>query len=172
MTDLRRARRKRPRVSEPVSDIGVSLLHSRGELTIEDVGDPDQPNRTIRRGRRVWAPDVLLANGTISQRHHAAATRYHDAYEVGILGARDRLAVYVDCRGAPAGIADAQLAAATDYRQATQAVGLTLSASLTWCVLGCGTVAGWAEDRGWNPHRAQGYLLAALDRLTDHYETG
>jgi hypothetical protein len=142
----------------------------RGEVMVCDAPDPDQPNRTIRRAKAEWLPDKLLANGTIGQQHHDAATRYHNAYEVGILGARDRLSVYVDCRGAPAGIADAQLAAATDYRQATQAVGLTLSAALVWCVLGRGTAAGWAADRGWNPHRAQGYLLAALDRLADHYE--
>jgi hypothetical protein len=30
-------------------------------------------------------------------------------------------------------------------------------------------VAGWAECKGWPVQRAQGYLLAALDRLAEHY---
>ena len=140
--------------------------------TSRDAPDPDAPNRTIRRSRREWAPDVLLRNGTIDQAHHDAATRLHDAYALGVMGARDRLEVYVDRIGAPFGYADAQLAAVRDYERAAQAVGIVAMSALKWCVISHGSVAGLAECKGWPVQRAQGYLLAALDRLAEHYEVG
>jgi hypothetical protein len=164
------ARRRTARtIPEPVFDLGPQIRHQRGELVVEDAPDPDAPNRTVRRSRHEWAPDVLLRNGTIHQGHYDAAKRLHDAYALGVMGARDRLAVYVDKAGAPSGYADAQLAAATDYREAAQAVGIVAMSALSWCVISHGTVAGWAECKGWPAQRAQGYLLAALDRLEEHY---
>jgi hypothetical protein len=168
MTAMSRRRIARP-VAEPVFDLGPQIQHQRGELVLEDAPDPDAPNRTVRRARREWAPDVLLRNGTIDQGHRDAAIRLHDAYALGVMGARDRLAVYVDRTGAPSGYADALLAAATDYREAAQAVGIVAMSALSWCVISHGTVAGWAECKGWPVQRAQGYLLAALDRLAEHY---
>jgi hypothetical protein len=141
----------------------------RGEVDVLDAPDPDHPNATLRRAKAVWAPDVLLRNGTIDQAHHSAATRLHDAYALGVMGARDRLAIYIAKTGAPSGYADAQLAAAEDYRRAAQAVGIVAMSALSWCVISHGTVAGWAECKGWPVQRAQGYLLAALDRLAEHY---
>lgn len=162
-------RDRRRRWSEPVSDLGPRVRLDRGDVMVEDAADPDRPNATVRRARAVWAPDVLLRNGTIDQPHHDAARRLHDAYALGVLGARDRLAVYIARTGAPAGYADAQLAAAEDYRRAAQAVGIVAMSALSWCVISNGTVAGWAECKGWPVQRAQGYLIAALDRLAQHY---
>ena len=156
-------------IPEPVFDLGPQIRHQRGELVVEDAPDPDAPNRTIRRSRHEWAPDVLLRNGTIDQAHHDAATRLHDAFALGVMGARDRLAVYIAKTGAPAGYSDAQLAASRDYALAAQAVGIVAMSALSWCVISHGTVAGWAERKGWPVQRAQGYLLAALDRLAEHY---
>ena len=161
-------RRKRA-PAEPVADLGPRIRQERGEVVALDAPDPDAPNRTIRRARVVWCPDVLLSNNTISQAHHAAATRLHDAYALGVIGARHRLEAYVDRTGAPAGYADARLAAVRDYQQAAQAVGQVAMAALAWCVISHGSVAGWAECRGWSKDRAGGYLLAALDRLAEHY---
>lgn len=165
-------RQRRPARPEPAGDFGPRAARDRGEVVVMDAPDPDNPNRTLRRARRIWAPDVLLANGTISQEIHNAAVRLHDAYALGVLGARDRLAVYVDRNGTPSGFADAQLSAARDYREAAQAVGQVQMAALAWCVLSHGTVAGWAECKGWHVHKAQGYLLAALDRLSEWYRDG
>jgi hypothetical protein len=162
----RTRQRAKPRDS---ADLGPNILHERGDVTVISAPDPDAPNRTIRRARRVWAPDVLLANGTIQQEHHAAATRLHDAYALGVLGARERLAIFIDRTGTPAAFGDAQLAAARDYREAAQAVGIVAMSALSWCVLSYGTVGGWAACRGWHQQRAQGYLIAALDRLAEHY---
>jgi hypothetical protein len=163
------ARRQRRYPAEPVADFGPRMRIERGEVVVLDAPDPDRPNATLRRAKAVWAPDVLLRNGTIDQAHHSAATRLHDAYALGVMGARDRLAVYIARTGAPSGYADAQLAAAEDYRRACQAVGIVAMSALSWCVVSHGTVAGWAECKGWPVQRAQGYLLAALDRLAEHY---
>jgi hypothetical protein len=163
-------RRQRPRRwAEPVSDLGPRIRLDRGELAVEDAADPDAPNRTVRRSKVVWAPDVLLRNGTIDQAHHDAARRLHDAYALGVMGARERTNVYIARSGSPAGYADAQLAACRDYQRAAQAVGIVAMSALSWCVISHGTVAGWAECKGWPVARAQGYLLAALDRLCEHF---
>lgn len=150
-------------------DIGPMMLHRRGWLTLEDAPDPDAPNRTIRRARAVWVPDEWLRKGTIDQADHSAAVRYHDAYALGIEGARERMEFYVQMTGAPSGYSDARLAAATDYRKASDAVGAFSANCLTWCVLRRSTVADWAGNRQLHPQIAAGYLLAAIHRLTEHY---
>jgi hypothetical protein len=171
-----RARRKplsaalKPSGAE-VADFGPAIRRKRGEVVVQDVGDPDAPNVTIRRGRVAWVPDLWLARGTIGQAEHAAAVRLVRAYEVGILGARERHIARISfTRPSPAGLPDGQLACAEDYRRAIQAVGITLSGALAWCVLSTGSVEGWAACKGWHRDRAAGYLMAALARLTDHYD--
>lgn len=167
---------KPSRSKDPVNDHGPKILTRRGKLKIhpsrvlEDAADPDQPNRTIRRARVQWLPDVWLAKKVISQEQHDAATRFVMAYEMGVLGAKDRSFHRISFgRVAPAGLANVQLFCITDYRQAEEAVGMSLSAALAWCVLSTGTVEGWAECKGWHRDRAAGYLMAALDRLVEHY---
>lgn len=150
-------------------DLGPVILHRRGWLTLEDAPDPDAPNRTVRRARAVWVPDEWLRKGTIAQADHDAATRYHEAYALGIMGARERMPVYVQMTGAPAGYSDARLAAATDFREAEKAVGPFAADCLTWCVLGRSSVAEWANNRHLCRKIAAGYLLAAIHRLTEHY---
>jgi hypothetical protein len=146
----------------------IPLRHGRGETETEDAPDPDAPNRTIRRSRVVWTPDVWLARGMIGRPEHDAAMRYHDAYALGVLGARSRSEVAVR-GGYFSALSEAQLDAAADYREATRAVGLLLSPALAWCVLSTGTVQGWADSMGWHNQRAAGLLSAALDRLAAHY---
>jgi hypothetical protein len=150
-------------------DLGPLMLHRRGWLTLEDAPDPDAPNRTLRRARAVWVPDEWLRKGTIDQADHSATVRYHEAYALGIMGASERAPVYVQMTGAPSGLSDAKLAAATDYRKASEAVGAFSANCLTWCVLGRSTVAEWAGNRQIHPQIAAGYLLAAIHRLTEHY---
>lgn len=156
--------------AEPVADLGPRVRLRRGEVAAEFAPDPDAPNRTIRRARVQWVPDLWLARGAIGRHHHDASCRYVAAYERGVLGGRERHAARISTnRPAPTGLPDAQLAAARDYALAERAVGIRLSAALAWCVLSTGTVEGWAECKGWHRDRASGYLLAALDRLAEHY---
>lgn len=168
------ASRRRHRAAIPLEafDVGPRLRVARGELRVEDAADPDNPNRTIRRARVEWVPDRLLADGTIEQHHHHAATRYAVSYERGPMGAREQTSLGIRLpRAAPAGLPVGRHMATRDYQLATQAVGILLAPALAWCVIGRGTLAGWAECRGWaDTGRATGYLLAALDRLTEHYD--
>lgn len=151
------------------SDIGPRMLHERGWLTLEDAPDPGDPNRTIRRARAVWVPDEWLRKGVIDQAAHNAAVRYHEAYALGVIGAKDRPDVYIRVSGYRGGYSDARLAAATDFRKAEKAVGVFAADCLTWCVLGTSCVAAWARNRQMHPQIARGYLLAAIHRLTEHY---
>lgn len=164
-----KAARRRQQV-HAVLDHGPALRLIRGEVVLEDAADPDAPNRTLRRARVQWVPDVLLARGSIGQHHHDAATRYVVTYERGIMGARERSSADIRApRAAPTGMPLAQLLAASDHQGAARAVGQVGCAPLAWCVIGRGTVEGWAECRGWSTARAGGYLMAALDRLAEHY---
>jgi hypothetical protein len=179
-----RARRKplsadlKPAVAE-VADFGPAIRRKRGEVVVQDVGDPDQPRATIRRGRVAWVPDAWLGKGTIDRRAHAAAVQLRDDHERGIHGAQDRPCAKIALVSRSGdGMSVARLDAATRYQRAMRAVGITLSPALAWCVL-CvdawgqpcgGTVEEWAALKGWHHRRATGYLLAALDVLADHYD--
>ena len=152
------------------ADLGPPEGLKTGAVVVSFGPDVDDPNKTVRRAKRVWAPDTLLAKGAITPAHHAAACKYLEQYQRGVLGAgRNRSIVPMQRSAGPGGYQETQLAAAKGYRDATAAVGTTLTPALAWCVLSHGTVAGWAECRGWNPHKAAGYLIAALDRLAEHY---
>jgi hypothetical protein len=165
--------RRKPRAVlavEAVYDHGPELRRLRGDVEVIDAPDIERPNVTVRRARAVWVPDVLLKSGRIGVHHYTAAKQYLDAYEVGIMGAKNRNPlVLVDRSGGPAGMADVQLMAAREYAQATKVVGLALNPVLVWCVLGRGSLATFAAEYGWNQHMATGYLLAALDRLAEHF---
>lgn len=89
-----------------------------------------------------WEPDVWVARGLITEAQYRAAKKYRES--------------------ARAHRKDA-------YKAATAAVGATLAPVLAWCVVSQGTVAGWAECKGWDQRRAAGELFAALDRLERHY---
>ena len=152
--------------AEPIVDYGAQPWR----VVKEDAPDPDRPNSTIRRARVQWAPDALLSARTIDQRLHEAAKRLLSDYEASGPGGAEQIGVYVDRSIRPGGVADDRLDAQTRYRQAHDAVGQVGMAALSWCVLSHGTVAGWAECRGWNPQKALGLLLGALERLAEHYE--
>ena len=161
---------KRKGSSGPETDLGPSEGLKTGAVVVSFGPVADDPNRTVKRAKRVWAPDTLLAKGAISPAHHTAACKYLDQYQRGILGAgRSRAIVPMRRMAAPGGYQDTQLSAAKAFREAEKAVGLTLSPALAWCVLSHGTVTGWAECKGWNAHKAAGFVVAALDRLAEHY---
>lgn len=151
---------------EPFVDYGAQPWR----ITKEDAADPERPNATIRRARVQWAPDVLLAARTIDQRLHEAARRLLSDFEARHAGSAEQLGVYVDRCVRPGGIADERLDAQTRYRMACEAVGQAGMAALTACVLHHGTVSDWAASKAWNPQKALGLLLGALERLAEHYE--
>lgn len=153
-----------------LADIGPAIQHDQGALTVETVNLG--VNKTTKRARRVWLPDVLRGRGTISDAHHAACTRLMDSYEAGVLGARDRGAmVFVD-RTAHGGVGpgDLQLRALTDFRRAEQAIGKSGMEAMRMVVLGHASLDAYAKHRGISGHHASGVLLAVVERLAEHYQ--
>jgi len=134
----------------------------------------DDPDDTGRRGsyvRMVYGyrrsdPLITLHRRSpreVTPQHLQAAERLRDDYEIGEgvnLGKGS---------GGEAGPMDVQIDARTRYRSAVAAVGPSLCAILLPVVLSAWTVKQWAEDRGMSETKASGYLIAALDRLQDHY---
>jgi len=154
----------------PEGDTGPPEGFKTGSVVVSFGPDVDDLNKTVRRAKRVWAPDTLLAKGAITAAHHAAACRYLDQYQRGVLGAgKNRSVVPMQRSVGPGGYQETQLAAMKAFREAEKVVGLTLAPALAWCVLSHGTVSGWAECKGWNAHKAAGFVVAALDRLAEHY---
>lgn len=162
------SKRRKPPVLA-ITDLGPESQLVRGEVEAMEVADPRSPNRTVRRARRVWVPDTLRSKGTINEGQYLACVRYLNSYECGVEGVSDRSGVFVDGVANHSGPGDAQLAALTDFRKASDAVGHLLASVLAWCVLGHGTLEGYAKMAGMNPMHAAGYLVAAIHRLQDCY---
>lgn len=110
--------------------------------------------------------------GSLSLRQSEAATDLRDDWEFGIIGAFD--STRRGAGGGPAGITDAQLDAATAYRQAVQAMGKSISAIVLPVVIGDAaggeiTVDTLARRRREDRKHIMGALKIGLDTLADHY---
>lgn len=116
---------------------------------------------------KAWTPDTLLGKGLITEAQYAAAVRYLYDYQQGVAGAGKQIKPTKNSHGAPQNRTPQQ--AAQSYRDASRAIGDFLKPCVGWCVLSRGTVSGWAKCRGWDTKKAAEFLIAALDRLTEHY---
>lgn len=159
-----------------VSMHGTEVLVPAAQLVNDAVmrAEWDDPNDTGRRGSytrmvhgyRRSDPLITLHRRSpreVTDQHLRAAERLRDDYEIseGVnLGKGS---------GGESGPLDVQLDARARYRAAVQAVGPRLSTVLLPVVLSSWTVKQWAEDRGMSETKAAGYLIAALDRLQDHF---
>ena len=173
MNRLGKARRRKGIVAMHDADVLVPAIQVANDAVVRDAWD--DPNDTGRRGTYVRMvhgyrrsdPLVTLHRRSpreVTPQHLRAAERLRDDYEIGEgvnLGKGG---------GGEAGPLDVQLDARTRYRSAVAAVGPSLCAILLPVVLSAWTVKQWAEDRGMSETKAAGYLIAALDRLRDHYD--
>ena len=155
------------------SDLGPLVRLRRDDVAAERIAEGTRG--TIDRARVQWAPLRLHQAGRITREALEACVRYRDAWEVSE-GARDDAGTMpgVVVRAAPWSrlpLAERRMRARDEYRAATQACGVQASAVLAWCVLQDGQVAGWAECRGLDRNAGAGYLLAAIERLAEHYAT-
>ena len=130
--------------------------------------------RAGARVRRTQSPIERYAKRSLlTKRQVDAAEDLRSDWEFGIAGAHD--SSMSGNGGGPAGLADGQLAAATAYRQATQAIGKRLSSIVLPIVIGygdgaeitAGMLAKQREDP--NEQRVMGILSVGLDTLADHY---
>ena len=146
----------------------------------DDPSDTNTRSKTPRQviGYRRADPLLILhkRGGEVTKDHIRAAHRFRDDYEIGH-GARpgyDRMnaaAGSSDDKERP-GAAEMQFRAMDGYKAAMLAVGIRLSSILVVVVLEGRSPTSYAEEKGQSAVKMVGYLVAALDRLQEHYEQG
>ena len=150
-------------------------------LETAEWADPDDPlamqrgadgKRRARRvqGYRVVDPieHLRARSSDVTDQHVRAANRLRDDFDLSEGGSGGRLPGTIsgpssNCPN------DTQLDALKRYREAVQALGTRQCAVLLPVVLSGWSVAQVAKSIGGNASRVQGYLMAGLDRLCDHY---
>lgn len=140
-------------------------------VALERGADGKRHQRTVK-GYRVVDPILHLhrrSPGEVTERHVRSANRLRDDYEAH-LGANSGRAPRVSGGGSGWEPADYQIDAISRVSAAFNAVGPSMWHVLMPVVIHGWTVGRLAEARGSSAHRVQGYLVAALDRLADHYE--
>jgi hypothetical protein len=143
----------------------------------DDPDDKNERSKTPRQvlGKRRNDPLMMLLNrrdSSVTKHHVASAERFRADYEVGELGARpDQTIGFVSCSaGSPGGPTEVRLDALRRYRNAKRALGRSSAALLHVVLIDRIDVTTHAEDRGISRHVAMGMLIAALDRLQEHYD--
>lgn len=185
---MKRRRKDKVRTApQPAGDFGPAHQRESGTRRIEvvtahDAGEGADPNRTIRRAR-VADPLRKMVRAGMPYRCFLAAERFRRDLEMAQagrgVGSQLRPKVNV---GPPAG-ADmplGALAAADRVRVVWQdVIGLVDSGVFAWCVVpreAAGAVFGTLDDYARHVcirrERASDQLIAALQRLADHYGFG
>jgi hypothetical protein len=149
--------------------------------------DPDDlnPNRRAARvvqGTRAVDPVYaahLRAGSKITLRHVRAANKYLTDYEMGILGSRPNAPERVGGTRAAGAMypSEEQCARVRSILIAHQALGAAATQILRHVVLGIPDplrrdAASYARRFGMDPKLAMGLLVAALERLAEHYQIG
>jgi hypothetical protein len=142
----------------------------------------------IRMYRTQPPIERYASRGQITERQALAAADLRTDYEFGIIGLRDGSMYERAGAAGPASMSDAQLDAATRYREAQQAIGRRIAEVVIPIVVGNeagGDVSaeGLAQiitqrrresdkssERGIDRKQIMGILKVGLDMLADHYE--
>jgi hypothetical protein len=170
-----------------ISDLGPRIRRDRGEVVAAtereglDAGADRPTTRRVKRARRVWTPDVLLASGTITLAHHNAAFTLESEWQLGIEGAREahnRLLRMSRAGAGADGFNDARVYAISRCRAVERVLGAVRWPVVSWAVLSTGSLSGYARVRGWvlpgdePDHKKAGRLLvSALDDLVAIYDS-
>ena len=140
----------------------------------EERPDPDSAVRTVR-GWRAASPLDHIRSPSVTRDHRRAAARFAatvEAIEAAGYGHTARLPT-----GAPPGLsaavagpAESALVAVRDYRGACQAIGLIGTALVTAVAVDGYSASRLARITSGSDKVVLGRLLAALDRLVEHYD--
>jgi hypothetical protein len=146
------------------------------EAQWNDPDDKNERSKTPRQviGKRRSDPLMMLLNrrdSSVTKHHMAAAERYRADYEVGELGARpDQTVGFASVSaGSPGGPTQVRLDALKRYRDAKRALGRSSAGLLHTVLIERIDITTNAEERGISRHVAMGMLIAALNRLEEHY---
>lgn len=180
MTTQKRAA-KEARLEQLVPKIQRTTIHGtlNGQRTVlrdaiaeqGDWVDPENMRRTVSGYRRTDTIFHLFKRGdAVSRDHLITVERYRNDYELGVEGAKPghtRSPVRSGFNAVDP--AKSQIDALRRYRAANFSVGPRLCGILHPIVLGNMTIKDWADRNDVNESVAKGRLMAAIDRLADHY---
>lgn len=145
---------------------------ARGLRVLEDGADPEDPNRTTRRARVSCLYDTAWRKGHLTADERNACDRYAALVEAAGGACEDR-GEYVGDRPAPHlrdGGMLTRVAAQAIVTDAEAAVGICGKRMLRGFVLANLPAEQIALSEGVNRHIAAGLVLAAVRRLTEHWD--
>lgn len=133
---------------------------------LQTVADPADKNRTIRRAHAIR----YVALKGISEPQRQACDRYLTQAERSE-GAKWRNGEAVGRVTASAATPhpEWQLAASSDLRRARAAIGGTARRVLDMFIIANASLPAIGKQFGWNDHGAKQRVMAALDRLVEHW---
>lgn len=139
-----------------------------GAVIDDEVGEGDDAPVPVKR---LQPPlERLWARGNIDDAMYAAGKRLHDAYALGVCGARNPEARSSGEASLSFGLAGAQLVAIEEYRGAKLAAGKRLWCWLDWIVCQDIPIADIAAKLKRNPTECTALLKVALEIVSDHYQ--
>jgi hypothetical protein len=146
---------------------GRDAVDWRGQhgAVIDELTDDEQPAPV----QRVQPPiERMWKRGALDDAQYIAAKRLHNAYALGVCGARDPEARTSGEASLSFGLAGAALVAIREYRSAQDAVGKRLWPFLDWVVNKDIPLSDLAKQLDRNPTELTALLKVALDMLSDH----
>jgi hypothetical protein len=159
---LVKEKRKQTRIAN-----GRDAVDWRGQhgAVIDELTDDEQPAPV----QRVQPPiERMWKRGALDDAQYIAAKRLHNAYALGVCGARDPEARTSGEASLSFGLAGAALVAIREYRSAQDAVGKRLWPFLDWVVNKDIPLSDLAKQLDRNPTELTALLKVALDMLSDH----
>lgn len=163
---------KRAAALELAGDFGPKMSRDRGDVEIVQAPDPDAPNRTIKRARRVVVYDVLNRTGTISDEQREAADRYLVTAITaggGTWRPGDATELLGGAHWQKSGPPERQLRAMSALRRANTALGPGACHLIQRLVLDNKDLAALAAYYSTNTQVVRGMVVAALTRLAEQY---
>lgn len=146
---------------------GRDAVDWRGQhgAVVDELTDDEQPAPV----QRVQPPiERMWKRGALDDAQYIAAKRLHNAYALGVCGARDPEARTSGEASLSFGLAGAALVAIREYREAQTAVGKRLWPWLDWVVNKDIPLSDLAKQHDRNPTELTALLKVALDMLSDH----
>jgi len=146
---------------------GRDAVDWRGQhgAVVNELTDDERPAPV----KRVQPPiERMWTRGALEDAQYIAAKRLHNAYALGVCGARDPEARTSGEASLSFGLAGAALVAIREYRDAQTAVGKRLWPFLDWVVNKDIPLSDLAKQLDRNPTELTALLKVALDMLGDH----
>jgi hypothetical protein len=153
----------------PIRARGQREALRQADVVVEDGPDPERPNRTTRRAKRLDPLIALRDMGAVTKRQVEAAELLRSQLEAS--PAAMPSASQCEIHTAPfgrGGPSDWQLKNCTWARKAIAAMAAVDQPVVLWVVVG-GTIRGFARWRRCRHTTASRMLSSGLDALADHY---